>query len=133
MTDTQKPEEKKEQTFADKLKGLLKDFPNAPSLAEIEAFKAKHGDIFLSALSEDELFVFRALTRKEHRKLNNEMQEGKLAPDLYEDEVIKSCLLWTSVDDLDAKAGTFPSLMEQVMQNSNFLSSQMLTNLVTKL
>lgn len=138
MTDTNtnvnKDEAKKEPTFGDKLKGLLHDFKNAPSTSEIDAFKLKHGDVYLSALSETELFMFRSLTRKEYREINANIQEEKLSGENYEEIVVSTCLLWTSVTtNLDNKAGTYPSLMEQIMQNSNFLSPQMLTNLVIKL
>lgn len=126
-------EEQKEPSLADKLRLLLSDFPTAPSAAEIDSFKATHGDVFLSALNDDELFLFKALTRKEHRKLNLDVTEGKIVGDNFEEEVVKTCLLWKSIKNLDDKAGTVPSLFEQVMQNSNFLAPQLLSNLVTKL
>lgn len=135
MSEDKKPEEeaKKELTTADKLKALLDEFDNAPDVAAIEKMKAQHGDIFVSALSDDEVFVFRALSRKEHRKLNADIAEGKISPDAFEDEVVRMCVLWKSIPDLEAKGGTIPSLLEQVMQNSNFLSPQLLSQLVTKL
>ena len=126
-------EEQKEPSLADKLRGLLSEFDDAPSAAEVDAFKAKHGDVFLSALNDDEVFLFRALTRKEHRKLNADVAEAKIAGDAFEEEVVKICLLWKSIKSIDDKAGTIPSLFEQVMQNSNFLAPQLLSNLVTKL
>lgn len=132
-TEPETKEEQKEPSLADKLRLLLSDFPTAPSATTIEAFKATHGDVFLSALNDDELFLFRALTRKEHRKLNLDVTEAKIVGDAFEEEVVKTCLLWKSVKSLDDKAGTIPSLFEQVMQNSNFLAPQLLSNLVTKL
>lgn len=138
MEPENKPEEEKaseqEPNLSDKLKELLDDFPNRPSPAEIDTMKSKHGSVFLSALNDDEVFIFRPLTRKEHRSLNAQVSEGKLAPDAFEETVVKTCLLWASLtDSLDSKAGTLPSLFEQVMQNSNFLAPQLLSNLVTKL
>jgi hypothetical protein len=129
-TDQETP---KEPTLGDKLRALLTEFENAPTAQELEMFKQKHGDIFLSALSDDEVFIFKALTRRDHRAINSEIAENKLASDQYEEEVVKRCLLWQSIKSLEDKAGTIPSLFEQVMQNSNFLSPQLLTNLVTKL
>ncbi len=122
-----------EPTLGEKLKDLLKGFGNAPSPEALDALKAKHGDVFLSALNDDEVFLFRALTRAEHRSLNTAIAENKLQADSFEEEVLKVCILWSSVENLHKKAGTIPSLFEQVMQNSNFLSPQLLANLVTKL
>lgn len=130
----EKQEEKKEPSLADKLRSLLAEFDNAPSAADIEALKAKHGDVFLSALNDDEVFLFRALTRKEHRATNAAAAEGKIQGEAFEEEIVKTCLLWkSSPESLENKAGTIPSLFEQIMQNSNFLAPQLLSNLVTKL
>jgi hypothetical protein len=127
-------EEKKEPSLADRLRSLFAEFDNAPTAADIEALKAKYGDVFLSALNDDEMFLFRAVTRKEHRAANTAIAEGKLQGDLFEEEIVKTCLLWrSSSEDLGNKAGTIPSLFEQIMQNSNFLAPQLLSNLVTKL
>jgi len=130
----EKQEEKKEPSLADKLRSLLSEFDNAPNATDIEGLKAKHGDIFLSALNDDEVFLFRALTRKEHRAANAASAEGKLQGEAFEEEIVNTCLLWkSSAESLEKKAGTIPSLFEQIMQNSNFLAPQLLSNLVTKL
>lgn len=126
-------EEEHSPTLADKLKALLQKFTNKPSAEEIESLKARHGDIFLSALSDDEVFLFRALTRSEHRNLNSLAAEEKINPDDLDSLTVDQCVLWKSVTNIESKAGTIPSLYEQIMQNSNFLPPQVLTNLVTKL
>jgi hypothetical protein len=131
--ETKSAEAEKPLSTSDKLRALLSDFSNAPSSDDIEKMKAKHGDVFVSALSDDEIFIFRALTRKEHRDLNTKIAEGKLPAENFDDEVVGTCLLWKSVKDLDSKGGTVPSLLEQIMQNSNFLPPQLLSQLVTKL
>ena len=123
----------KEKTLGEKLQELLKDFPNAPSQLQIDEMKATHGSVLLAALSEDELFLFRPLTRKEHRALNAKIAEGQIAPELFEEQVVSACVLWKSVQSLEDKAGTLPSVFEMIMQNSNFLSPQALSNLVVKL
>ena len=125
--------EQKELTMGEQLRKLLVNFDGAPTAATIDSFKATYGDIFLSALNDDELFIFRALNRKEHRSFTTSIAEGKLPAEALEEEVVKLCILWKSIKDLDSKAGTVPSLFEQVMQNSNFLAPQLLGNLVTKL
>lgn len=120
-------------TIGEKLRGLLRDFPTAPSTETIDSFKATHGDIFLSALTDDEVFIFRTLTRREHRKLTSDINQGIFPPESLEEQVVDFCVLWKSITDLELKAGTIPSLFEQIMQNSNFLAPQLLSNLVTKL
>lgn len=132
--NTPSSETPSEPSLTDKLRALLVDFPDAPTTAQIDGFKSKYGDIYMSALSEEELFIFRALNRKEHRELNANIAEGKIPAEEFEEKIITGCLLWTSAPGSIAnKAGTIPSLFEQVMQNSNFLPSQMLANLVIKL
>lgn len=123
----------KEKTLGEKLQELLKDFPAAPSQHQIDEMKAAHGSVLLAALSEDELFLFRPLTRKEHRGLNAKIAEGQIAPELFEEQVVSACVLWKSIQSFDEKAGTLPSVFEMIMQNSNFLSPQALSNLVVKL
>jgi arylsulfatase A-like enzyme len=118
-----------EQSYAEKLKELLSEFPNHPDESVIESWKQSHSDVFCSALSETELFVFRALTRQEHR----ELQAAAETDEDYEDGAVRACLLWASIDNLDQKAGTLPTLLEQIMQNSNFMPPQLAGSLVVKL
>lgn len=133
-SETKTEEKAPEPTLDQKLRGLLDEFDNRPTQTEIEGLKARHGDVFMSALNEDEVFIFRALTRKEHRALNVAIAEGKIPGENLEEEVVKACVVWKSSENsLESKAGTVPSLFEQIMQNSNFLSPQLLSNLVTKL
>jgi hypothetical protein len=132
MSETENAESEdqgQEKTFAQKLKELLAEFPNHPDESVIEAWKTDHGDVFCSALSETELFVFRALSRKEHR----EIQASAESEDDYELGVVSTCLLWKSVADLEQKGGTLPTLLEQIMQNSNFMPPQLAGQLVVKL
>ena len=130
MSDTEKKaEEALEPTFVEKLKGLLSDFENHPDEGTISEWKTGYGDVFCSALSETELFVFRAVTRKEHR----EIQAAAESEEDYEASVVNTCLLWKSVDDLEKKGGTLPTLLEQIMQNSNFMPPQLAGQLVVKL
>lgn len=130
---TTEPTTVPEQSLAEKLRELLAEFKGAPTALEIENMKVKHGTVLLSVLSDDEVFLFRPLGRKEHRELNAKVAEGKLAAEAFEDAVVNTCVLWKSVNSLEDKAGTLPSLFEQIMQNSNFHAPQFLANLVTKL
>lgn len=130
MTDQLKEEEKKDKPS---LPNLLARFPNAPDQEKIDLLKAQHGDIYLSALSEDEIFIFRALNRAEWRSLQMKLQEGILDGFTQEEEIVKTALLWKSVESLDKKAGTIPTLAEQVVQNSNFMPPAAAAQLVGRL
>ena len=128
-TEDSAPEMAQEKTFVEKLRELLSGFPNHPDESVIENWKNDHGDVFCSALSEDELFVFRAVSRKEHR----DIQAASEDESDYELRVVTTCLLWSSVPDLERKGGTLPTLLEQIMQNSNFMPPQLAGQLVVKL
>lgn len=133
MTDK---EVKKELTQEDKLRDMLSNWKDSPSLEKIEEWKLAHGSTFLSILDEDELFIFRPITRAEHRSLNKDISNGLREADTFEDVVVTSCVLWSSLplNKLsEQKAGTVSSLFEQVMSNSNFIPSVALMNLVVKL
>lgn len=123
------PEEKTQPTLAEKLREMLAEFPSAPSVDEIEMWKSRFNDVFASAFSEEEFFVFRPLNRKEYRELQ---ASAKDEAD-FEEAVINCALLWSSVNDLNKKAGTIPSLLEQIMQNSNFMPPHVASTLVVKL
>lgn len=139
------------------LKSLIKDLPNAPSEAIIDAWKAKHGNIFVSGFDETEIYIWRALSRAEFKqqqieqqvqaatlqmseKPNEEEIKTKISASISsdyarEDKLVSQCLLWPKLtpEELSLKAGTVPSLLEQIMQNSNFLTPAQASMLVMKL
>lgn len=124
-------EEQKELSLEEKLAELLKDFEGSPSTTQIEAWKQTHGDVFATAFSEKEFFVFRAVSRSEYKRIQEEVGKSN-DPDLFETLAIQNCLLWSSVS-VDAKAGTVPTLCEQIMQQSNFMPPEAAAQLVIKL
>lgn len=137
MTETL--EEVKTPEKAETLNTLpqLSHFADAPTLDRIEEWKTVCGSVSLSALSREEVFVWKSLQRAEWLDLQIEMStlEGATQADL-EDKVISTCLLWASEDgkaSLETKAGSVPSLNEQIMQGSNFLSAAAASQLVIKL
>lgn len=133
MTEENQAPESEEPSFADKVKGLLGNFDNAPATEQVEGWKATYGDIFVSAFSNDELFIFRSLRRNEYADLQDKVASGAMSPMQQEEATVDKCLLWTSVKDLSAKAGTIPTLLEQVLQNSNFIPPQLASQFVAKL
>jgi len=122
-----------EPSMADRLRDSLSKFEGAPAPEMITGWKENYGDVYVSAFSEDEIFIFRSLSRSEYTSLQERAATEQLDALAYEEESVKTCLLWSSVQDLNRKAGTIPSLMEMIMQNSNFVPPQVAAQLVAKL
>jgi len=126
-----------EQEKAAELPTMLKGLEGAPSTEQIETWKAQHGDVFVSGFSEQELFVWRTITRPEFVQLQQAAADPQAGIDQFrfEELVCNTCTLWKSVktDWNTGKAGTPATLHEQIMQNSNFMPPQMASMLVAKL
>ena len=140
MSEDKKPEETQpeEQSPVENLAAALAAYPGAPTVLTIEGWKQQFGEVMASGFTDDELFVWRPITRREYVALQKEMATPKEGQEPlngfdFEDRVVKACLLWSSVKDLDSKGGTIPTLSEQIMQNSNFTSPQLAGMLVVKL
>lgn len=129
------PEEKKEEVvpLEVRIRGILGKHPNAPSTLTIDDWKVKYGDVFISAFSDDELFLFRPLNRKEYLDLQKRAMSQEITPEDHELETVTTCMLWTSVKDITLKAGNVPTLLEQILQNSNFVPPQLASQFVGKL
>lgn len=129
-------EEKKEEQPKG-LADILRAYPNAPSPEQVEGWKLKYGDIYVSGFSETELYVWRAITRPEWVKLQMFAGDPENKVDQFQFEVLvcNTCILWSSVDrPLDeGKAGNPSAIQEQILQQSNFLTPQAAAMLVAKL
>jgi hypothetical protein len=141
MAEEQKQEEGKEEAKPEQKQETLVDVlfrqPTAPTQDEIERWKMKHGDVYVSVLSESEVFIFRAITRPEWIKLQQIMAdpEAKMDQFKFEEMICNQCVLWKSIAvswDM-GKGGTPMTLHEQVLQNSNFMSPQAASIFVAKL
>ena len=130
-------EVKKEEELApDKeMVQLLDKLPNRPGQEQIDGWKAVYGDVFVSGFSEEELYVWRSLTRKEYINLQTTGQETGMNQFQMEEATCGVCVLWPeNIEEcLQKKAGTAGSLHEQILQNSNFFSPQAASILVAKL
>jgi hypothetical protein len=133
----------KHEAFVKAVKEALAGLPGVPSEDAIAEMKANHGDIFVSAVDDDMMFLFRSLTRLEYLGIRKELnehavavQEGKAEPrdGLFEERVVETCMLWGSKPEtLETKAGTLEMLFEQVMANSNFVNAATAVSMVVKL
>lgn len=110
-----------------------------PSEADIENLKQQYGDVFVSAFSDEEVYVWRSLMRDEFRILQLRLQDPDDDIDqlTYEEEVCRTCVLWPDAATLNSglarKGGTASTLAEQVAQQSNFFNPQQAALLVAKL
>lgn len=129
-----KPEVK--QVAQPGLAEMLEGLPGAPDKATIEAWKAGYGEIFVSGFSPTELYVWRPISRKEHRQLQMALQQsnGEIDQLKYEEMVCETCVLYPKgLKWEESKGGTATTLSEQIFQNSNFINPQQASMLVVKL
>lgn len=128
--------------FVQSMLDAIAKFPNSPSDNDVLSWKESFGDIYGFGLAEDELFIFRSLTRVEHRAALKKMREAAQAvqdgdaeamPDEAE-EIVTICLLWCSKPaSLHRKAGTYETLHQQILSYSNFVDPNIAAQLVFKL
>jgi len=134
--EQKKEEERPEEAVGLDLPGILRSTDGAPTQEEIDKWKAEYGDIFVSAFSDTELFVFRAITRGEWVELQKQLsqQEGGFSQYDIEDALSQTCVLWTSApNSVMGKAGTLSVLNEWIMSQSNFMNPAQAAALVAKL
>lgn len=129
------------------IKDYLDEIPGRPSPQQVEEWKAEFGDIFVSGFSEEEMYIWRPVQRREWVRLQTDFQEAALKaqeaqdPSMMptqfdiEEELLDLCLIWKSkeVEWAKSKGGTVSSLYEQIMQKSNFVNPQGASLLVAKL
>lgn len=145
MSEEQTPEVTQESQVegeiaekAKELPGYLQNRPDAPTATQIESWKAKYDEVFVSGFSEEELFVWRPIFRKEYLLLQKEAvdpQTGTVNQATFETLLCDTCVLYNSTKRsvADGKAGTASVLAEQILQNSNFIPAQVAMMLVAKL
>lgn len=119
------------------LPSLLFALPGAPTHAQVEEWKTKYGEVYVSGFSESELFVWKPMTRPKWVELQivASNPENQITGYKFEEMVCEACILWKSVklSWADGKAGTPTSLHEQILNNSNFLTPQAAARLVVRL
>jgi hypothetical protein len=132
--DKEKEEKKKKKEEKESIATDLRQHPNAPSQEVIDQWKAKFGEVFVSGFSQEEMFIWRPVTREEWGKLQQMSVDAEVPMTQlqYEELLCNLCTLWKSVDIL-AKGGTASTLYEQILLNSNFLPAQAASMLVMKL
>ncbi len=96
-------------------------FEDGPTIAQVEEWKGRFGNIYLTEFEDGDTFVWRALKRKEFK----EIMKAEGADSLYREErVSERCVIWPEKYDFVAmthgKAGVPTFLSEQIMDKSGF-------------
>lgn len=98
-------------------------FPNGPTMNQVEEWKSRYKEIFLTEFDDDLVFIWRTLNRKEYKdiiKIQN-------ADNLYREErICERCVVWPenySYMSMSSGRAGIPSLLaEQVMDKSGFVA-----------
>jgi hypothetical protein len=126
-------EEKDEKDRPDPVMTAWDEHKKRPSDADIQAFKDRFGDnIYMIALDEDEMYVWRPLTRHEYKALLQNVQHEQV----FMEQIVQKCVLWPTVTPewvAGGKGGTIPTLHSVIMEGSNFLAPEVAMSLVRKL
>lgn len=138
---TNKSQEDSLENQVPDLAQMLKEFDGAPDNTQVEKWKERYGEVFVSGFSETELFLWRPIGRAEYVGLQKKMRSVPATPEdqsstefEFENSIVTTCVLWSSDgQSLERKGGSVSTLSEQIMTNSNFMGSAMASVLVMKL
>ena len=136
MSEQEVKKEEVVQPSQPSLQDFLAKLPGAPDQMTIEKWKTQYGDVLVCGFSETEIYVWRPLTRGEHRSLQAGLQsaEGSVDQLRYEEMVCDVCVLYPkNINWEQTKGGTASTLSEQIFQNSNFVNPQAASVMVIKL
>lgn len=123
---------------------LLKETPNAPSQAQIDKWKAIHGEnaVHVMAFGKGDVYIYTHLKRGQWKKIQEVMAkiqetQNSDAEDALKEKVLQYCVLWPSSLPLEffynSRAGVVDSLYQVILLNSYFLSPQQAMLLTTQL
>lgn len=95
-------------------------FPDGPKMNLVEEWKSKYGSVYLTEF-EEEVFLWRTLTRKEYKEIMKVMQ----ADTYYKEErICDKCILYPEEYNFlkmtHGKAGIPSLIAEQIMDKSGF-------------
>ena len=133
---TEEKQSEQQQNPVQQLMDVLKQFPTAPTQDEVEKWKTKYGDVFVSGFSDNELFIWRTINRREWLDLQLKMSQKENTSQMELEELIcEFCVLWKSIklSWSEGKAGTPSVLHEQILQRSNFMNPQTAATMMLKL
>jgi hypothetical protein len=113
----------------------LQRLPNAPSEAQIEAWKGQFGAVYTFPFDPKEIYLWRPLRRREWQMLqSNEalvQDEAK-----FQEQVVLKAILWPNLGPVElnlTRAGLVQTLFSVIMQGSYFLHPDFALTLVEEL
>lgn len=94
---------------------------NGPTQDQINEWKAKFGEIYVAKFSDDEKYIYRPLKRFEYKQILALGQTDNKA--FAEEKIVAMCIVWPVIEATKVptlKAGTINTLVELIMEASNF-------------
>lgn len=114
---------------------VMESFQNRsdrPGAETIERWKVEHGEVYVFAFDETEMYIWRPLKRLEYKHLKAQIKNDN---DIFMEAVVQKCVLWPHLPpefSAICKAGTINTLYEVIMQGSNFIDPQLAANLLVR-
>lgn len=125
-------EEEEEEDRLDPVMVAWEANERKPNEAQVEEWKGMYGEVFLLALDEEEMYIWRPLARHEYKQLMQAIQNEAL----FMEQVVQKCVIWPNLTPewmMGGKAGTVSTLHGVIMEGSNFLPPEVAMTLVRKL
>lgn len=130
--DEEKEEEEEEYDSA-KMDPEAELWPGGPNFAQINEWKDKFGDIYVTSVTPDKHIVWRTLTRFEYRRLIKNLEQQLSAGQVSQGEanmnneeaIAEMCILYPGYSRQNASAdlaGVASTISQQVMEASAFVS-----------
>lgn len=127
---------KEELSIEQQVLQMLKKQPDAPSDAQIAAWKNKYGEsgVQVMALGDSDVYVFTYLRRAQLQSIQlattkqSQIEGMAKDPDEYmAEQVLKQCVLWPKLQVnfwYNSRAGVIPTLYQSIMLHSYHLTPQ---------
>lgn len=118
---------------------LLAKQKGAPTKEIVAGWKQRYNDdVFASIIGKGEVFIFRSINRSEWKQLNDQIQKsGTEDPMALHEAVVRKCVLFPNLGHPEVfagiKAGTVPTLFEQITWYSNFMDPALAVRAVYEL
>lgn len=114
----------------------IEQFPGAPSKAQIENWKATHGDVFVSSMPiSGNIYIYRPISRLEWKNLQS-IAPANADPAWADEQIVTRCVLFPAmtVDKIAGSlAGTVETLAKQILSSSDFYDDNIAISLIHKL
>jgi len=139
------------QEEIDPLVYIQENFEGAPTDPQVERWLDQWGDVFVTGLTDDEVFIWRTCKRLEYKNIIRQVNAAAeamanaaqgsvsvddLRNDLFIEKIAEKCVLWPDINQDQitlSKAGTLDTLTNLVLEASNFIPHSLALRLTRKL